>query len=101
MSLPKPVNMPPNKPFASLMTSHNRGIATANIIKANRMKKSVFKMLPIAWYSITFYHKPPHNHTPHSVLLSGEDDGRTRYSEYKSHNVWHTHQLDLPKTPSA
>ena len=47
ISLPKPVNMPPNKPFASLMTSHNRGIATANIIKASRMKKSVFKMLPI------------------------------------------------------
>lgn len=87
MSLPKSVNMPPNKPFASLMTSHNRGIATANIIKANRMKKSVFKMLPIAWYSITFYHKPPRNHTPHSVLLSGEVDGQTRSSECKSHNA--------------
>lgn len=47
MSLPKPVNMPPNKPFASVMTSHNRGIATANIIKASRMKKSVFRILPI------------------------------------------------------
>lgn len=92
MSLPKPVNMPPNKAYASLMTSHNRGIAIASIIKASRMKKSVFKMLPIAWYSITFYHKPPHNHTPHSVLLSGEDDEQTRSSEYKSHNAWHTHQ---------
>ena len=47
MSLPKPVNMPPNKPFASFMTSHSKGIATANIIKASRMKKSVFKKLPI------------------------------------------------------
>ena len=92
MSLPKPVNMSLNKPFASLMTSHSKGITNAKIIRASRMKKSVFKMLPIAWYSITFYHKPHHNHTPHSVLLSGEDDGRTRFSEYKSHNVWHTHQ---------
>ena len=48
ISLPISVNMPPNRPFASLMTSHNRGIATANIIKASKMKKRVFKMLPIA-----------------------------------------------------
>ena len=47
MSLPKPVNMPPNKPFASFMTSHSKGIATASIIRASRIKKSVFKMLPI------------------------------------------------------
>lgn len=90
MSLPKPVNMPPNKPFASLMTSHNRGIATANIIKANRMKKSVFKMLPIAWYSITFYHKPPHNHTPHSVLLFYGDDERTHSFEYNCSSYYIT-----------
>lgn len=89
MSLPKSVNIPPNKPFASLMTSHSKGITNANIIRASRIKKSVFKILPIAWYSITFYHKPPHNHTPHSVLLSGEDDGQTRFSECKSHNAWH------------
>ena len=47
MSLPKPVNMPPNKPFTSFMTSHSKGIATASIIRANRMKESVFKTLPI------------------------------------------------------
>lgn len=87
MSLPKPVNMSLNKPFASLMTSHSKGITNAKIIRASRMKKSVFKMLPIAWYSITFYHKPPRNHTPRSVLLFGEDDGQTRFSEYKSHNA--------------
>ena len=92
ISLPILVNMPPNKPFASLMTSHNKGIATANIIKASRMKKSVFKMLPIAWYSITFYHKPPRNHTPHSVLLFGEDDERAHSSEYKPQNAWHIRQ---------
>ena len=92
ISLPKSVNIPPNKQFASLMTSHNKGIATANIIKANRMKKRVFKMLPIAWYSITFYHKPPHNHTPHSVLLFGVTGERTYFSEYKSHIAWRTHQ---------
>ena len=48
ISLPKSVNIPPNKPFASLMTSHNRGIATANIIKASKMKKRVLRILPIA-----------------------------------------------------
>ena len=92
MSLPKSVNIPPNNPFASWMTSHSKGITNASIIRASRMKKSFFKKLPIAWYSFTFYHKPPHNHTPHNVLLSGEDDGQTRSSECKSHNAWHIRQ---------
>ena len=92
ISLPKSVNIPPNKQFASLMTSHNKGIATANIIKANRMKKRVFKILPIAWYSITFYHKPPHNHTPHIELQSDADDKPVCCPGYKSRAVWHTRQ---------
>ena len=41
ISLPILVNMPPNKPFASLMTSHNRGIATANIIKVEKSEYAV------------------------------------------------------------
>ena len=47
ISLPISVNILPNKPFASFITSHSKGIATASIIRANRMKKSVFKILPI------------------------------------------------------
>ena len=47
ISQPISVNILPNKPFASLMTSHSKGIATASIIRANRIKKSVFKILPI------------------------------------------------------
>lgn len=48
MSLPKSVNIPPNNPFASWMTSHSKGITNASIIRASRMKKSFFKKLPIA-----------------------------------------------------
>ena len=47
MSLPIDTNDPPNNPEASLITSQSNGMAITNMINANKMKKSAFKIPPI------------------------------------------------------